>query len=105
MSTDNSGANFMVGLLIGAAMGAMGALLLAPKSGKELRADLREGGQKLKERAVDESRAVRDQLKETAEDIQERGRRVVDTTKAGGGEAIDAVKKTAKGVQSIVTNG
>lgn len=105
MSAENGGANFMVGLFIGAAMGAMGALLLAPKSGKELRADLKEEGQKLKERTVKETRAIRDQVREAAEDLQERSRQVVDTTRTGGSEAMDAVKKTAKGVQSIVSNG
>ena len=40
MASDNGGANFLVGFFVGAAMGVMGALLLAPKSGRELREEL-----------------------------------------------------------------
>ena len=56
MASDNGGANFLVGFFVGAAMGVMGALLLAPKSGRELRDELVDEGRKLRDRAVDEGR-------------------------------------------------
>jgi gas vesicle protein len=37
---------FMTGLLIGSAMGGLAGLLFAPKSGRELRADIRTAGEK-----------------------------------------------------------
>jgi gas vesicle protein len=51
MSNEGGGANFLTGFFIGAALGAMAALLLAPRSGKELRESLLEEGKKLRERA------------------------------------------------------
>ncbi len=43
---ENSGNefSFLKGLLIGSALGVIGGILLAPKSGKELRADIVERG-------------------------------------------------------------
>jgi gas vesicle protein len=48
---NNGGYGFVSGLFFGATLGAMAALLLAPKSGREVRADLYAGGERLKERA------------------------------------------------------
>ena len=36
--------NFCVGLLIGGALGALAGIFFAPKSGKELRSDIKERG-------------------------------------------------------------
>lgn len=42
MSSDNNGGNgFLIGLIAGSALGAIVGLLYAPKSGKELRDDIR----------------------------------------------------------------
>jgi gas vesicle protein len=47
METTNRGNNnFFTGLLFGGALGGIAALLLAPKSGKELRADIQGTGKK-----------------------------------------------------------
>ncbi|MRG87730.1 YtxH domain-containing protein [Salinibacillus xinjiangensis] len=43
--------DFLLGTLIGGIVGASAALLLAPKSGKELRHDLNEGAHQVRERA------------------------------------------------------
>ena len=48
--------NIMAALAAGAAIGAGIALLLAPKRGRDLRAQLREGGTSLKEFAQEASR-------------------------------------------------
>ena len=45
-TTNKRNHNFLTGLLFGGALGGVAALLLAPKSGKELRADIRETGKK-----------------------------------------------------------
>ncbi len=44
---------FTTGLLIGSALGGLASLLFAPKSGKELRADMKTAGQKTFEGAKD----------------------------------------------------
>jgi gas vesicle protein len=44
---------FTTGLLVGSALGGLAGLLFAPKSGKELRADMKTAGQKTFEEAKD----------------------------------------------------
>lgn len=61
MANENGGGSFLTGLIVGAAVGAIAALLLAPKSGKELRESLAEEGRKLKERAMREGRRFADE--------------------------------------------
>lgn len=78
MASENGGGSFLAGLVVGAAVGAIAALLLAPKSGKELRESLSEEGRKLRERAMRE------------------GRRFVDET------VPEAVRKAAKGVKEAI---
>ncbi len=56
MASENGGGNFLAGFLVGVTLGAIAALLLAPKSGRELRESLAEEGKKLRDRAVDEGR-------------------------------------------------
>jgi gas vesicle protein len=45
-TTNRRNNNFLTGLLFGGALSGIAALLLAPKSGKELRADIQETGKK-----------------------------------------------------------
>jgi gas vesicle protein len=80
MASDNGGANFLAGFLVGATVGAIAALLLAPKSGRELRESLAEEGKKLRDRAVDE------------------GRRFVEQAEVPG-----AVRNAAKSVKEALT--
>lgn len=80
MASDNGGGNFLAGFLVGATLGAIAALLLAPKSGRELRESLTEEGRKLRDRAVDE------------------GRRFVEKA-----EMPEAVRKAAKSVKEALT--
>jgi gas vesicle protein len=79
MASEGNGGNFFAGFLVGAALGAIAALLLAPKSGRELRESLAEEGKKLRDRAVDE------------------GRRFVETT-----DVPEAVRKAAKSVKEAI---
>jgi gas vesicle protein len=79
MASESNGGNFLAGLLVGAALGAIAALLLAPKSGKELRESLAEEGKKLRDRAMDE------------------GRRFVETA-----EVPEAVRKAAQSVKEAI---
>ena len=80
MASDNGGGNFLAGFLVGATLGAIAGLLLAPKSGKELRESLVEEGKKLRDQAVSE------------------GRRFAEKA-----EMPDAVRKAAKSVKEALT--
>ena len=102
MASDNNGANFLVGFFVGAAMGVMGALLLAPKSGRELREELVDEGRKLRDRAVDEGKRVRERTEEVASDIRQRGEAAYQKGREGLAETTEAAKKTAKGVKEVL---
>jgi len=55
--------NFCKGLLIGSALGALAGILFAPKSGKELRSDIREKGSEV----LAEARHQAKELKQEAD--------------------------------------
>ena len=89
MSNEGGGANFLVGLLVGAVMGAMGALLLAPKARKEIEETLAEEGRKLREKAEGKLNELRD----TGEDLVGRSREAYSETSQGVKKAARAFTK------------
>jgi len=56
-------------LVVGALIGAVVALLMAPKSGKQLRSDLREGASRMGERISDTSHDVVESMREKISQI------------------------------------
>ena len=67
MSNGNSTANFGIGLVVGAAVGLALGFLYAPRSGKEMRAMIREKGGEAWERAD-----------EIIKEAQERAKKIID---------------------------
>jgi gas vesicle protein len=104
MASDNSGANFLVGFFVGAAIGVMGALLLAPKSGKEMRESLAEGGRKLRDRAMDEGRRAMERSSELVGDARQRGEAAYQKAREGIHETTESAKKAARGVKDALTS-
>lgn len=102
MASDSGGANFLVGFFVGAAMGAMGALLLAPKSGRELRDYLADEGKRIRDRAADEGRRVRERSGEILGDARERGEAAYQKTREGINETSETAKKAARGVKEAL---
>ena len=90
MSSEGGGSNFLVGLLLGAAMGVMGALLLAPKTRKEIEGTLAEEGRKLRKRA--EGKLA--ELRESGEDLMGKGREAYSETAQGVKKAARAFTKS-----------
>jgi gas vesicle protein len=78
-----NGNGFTRGLLIGALVGAGVALLYAPKSGKELRAGLRNKRQGLAEEAHEFVEAAKSKASEKASSVAEEGSRLKGAVKAG----------------------
>ncbi len=78
MSRDNN-VGTILGFVLGAAVGAMTALLLAPKSGAELRGDISEG--------VGDAM---DQVRSSGEHLKRRAQKLVNSAKDRVGDAIDA---------------
>lgn len=79
---DDFGA-FLIGFVVGGVAGAMAALLLAPQSGEETRALIK-----------DKSIELRDKATEQAEMVASRANEFADEAKIRGKEAIENVKKT-----------
>ena len=90
---------FLAGLVLGGLVGAAIAMLLAPASGPETRRQIKEKGLELKSQAelqVDDAR-------KRAEELQERGRVVLEEQKARLNQAIEDAKKGAAQVKSDMT--
>jgi gas vesicle protein len=91
MSERGGGGEFFAGFLIGAIVGGVAALLLAPQSGEETRQRLEESGIELKERVTELSAEAR----QRAEELQERGRIILEEQKAKLEQAIEEGKEAA----------
>jgi gas vesicle protein len=85
----NVALNFLAGMGVGALVGAMAALLLAPKSGKETRDDIRTAADDLKEKA---DKAMHD-LSESSEELVQKSKEILESTKCKVQQAIDAGKQ------------
>ncbi|MDG0874668.1 YtxH domain-containing protein [Paenibacillus thiaminolyticus] len=57
----NGKKKFWIGTLVGGVVGSVAALLLAPKSGRELRADIAEGAQQLNEKTQRLAKQIEEQ--------------------------------------------
>ncbi|CAH0117659.1 MULTISPECIES: YtxH domain-containing protein [unclassified Paenibacillus] len=78
---NDKGKTFMVGALIGGIVGSVTALLFAPKSGRELRKDIKEGAQQVGEKTQQVVKQVSEQTtawigkaRSKAEDLASRRR-------------------------------
>ncbi len=84
---------FMVGLLCGAAVGAALGVLFAPQSGAELRSQLADSADKLRQRAGD----TYDQASRTVNDLVDKGRDAVRQGKEKLDEARTAFNEGYEG--------
>lgn len=79
---------FLVGFLVGAASGAVVALLFAPQSGEETRALIGERSIELRDKAVESGKQAYSQASKYAEDAVESAKKTVSRKKpAEAGEA------------------
>jgi gas vesicle protein len=79
---DDFGA-FLIGFVVGGVAGAVAALLLAPQSGEETRALIKDKSIELRDKAAEQAEIVATKANEFAGEAKTRGK-----------EAIDNVKKT-----------
>ena len=83
--SNSNGYGFVAGFFLGSALGAAAALLLAPKSGVELRENLVEEGKKLRETTSSNV----SELREKGEELYGKVRETIH-------ETADGVKKAAR---------
>lgn len=88
-----SKAAFFVGVLTGSVVGGITALLFAPKSGKELRADIKEGAEKVVEvtaKAVDQ---VTESVYDATRQLEDRSAKLISGAKLGVQNIVGGVKQ------------
>jgi gas vesicle protein len=94
MSQDNNNAkSFIVGLLAGGAIGALIALLFAPKSGKELRADLKLKGEEYLDEAERYISEAREKAKELINEGKKKSEKIIEEAKSKSQEIIRDAQK------------
>jgi gas vesicle protein len=76
-TTNKRNHNFLTGLVFGGVLGGVAAFLLAPKSGKELRSDIKETGRK----AIDETEAFFGKAGHEVSEARDRARHVLNCIK------------------------
>ena len=98
----------VVGFLIGVAAGSIIALLYAPKSGKELRGDIRNGSSELLKKAAQRRDEIVSKAKVVANTLNEKGEHLIATTKKfADGKfpgAVEAIEKEISNLKYAVSS-
>jgi gas vesicle protein len=89
---DDFGA-FLIGFVVGGLAGAMAALLLAPQSGEETRALIKEKSIELRDEAVKQADLVSTKATEYAGVAKTKVTEFADGAKTRGKELVDSAKK------------
>lgn len=87
---------FMAGFVIGGLVGAATALILAPQSGEETRAQIGAKGVELREAGVQQVQTARDRVQDTTGQVQEQARIVLDEGKNKVSTALERSKQAAE---------
>jgi gas vesicle protein len=90
---------FIIGLLAGGAIGAVLALLYAPKSGKELRRDLTEGAEEILGEAEHAVAAARSRASEIVSDARQRSDQLISDARKRASSLLDDAEKVMSGVR------
>jgi gas vesicle protein len=80
---------FAIGSLIGAGM----ALLVAPRSGEETRAMIKNRGQEVADRAADTAESTRRRAEKAMDDLADRTKRETEELRQRGHDVMDASRK------------
>jgi len=79
--------DFVIGALVGGIVGAAAGLLLAPKSGKDLRSDVAVQAVNLKDKSADFSTTAKDKTVQLSKQIQEQSTQLVEKVKLKSAKA------------------
>ncbi|MDF2922925.1 MAG: YtxH protein [Paenibacillaceae bacterium] len=102
MSDKMSGKDFFIGAVVGGVLGALTALLLAPKAGKELRSDIAGQYDKISEKTVEIAGVVGTKSQEIAETVSAKTQEIAKTVSAQTGEIVEKAKEAASVVATEV---
>ncbi len=91
MSNNVDGKDFIIGAVVGGLLGAMAALLLAPKSGRELRQDITEQYGTISDKTQQIANTVSEKTQQIASTVSEKTQQIASTV----GEKTANIAKTA----------
>lgn len=91
MPKENSGNGMLVGTIVGTAVGAVGALLLAPKSGEKLREDISNKFQAFSQRTQDLAATARDKTKDVISGVKEETSDLANQARKSNEHVMDAL--------------
>ena len=92
-------------LLIGLGAGALVGLLLAPKSGKELRRDIKRGYDDALDSAGDWADEAKDRVREVGKNVREAASRGVETVHEFADDLRDAAREKAEPIRKAINRG
>jgi len=92
MSDSNDFVTFFAGMMIGGLVGAAAAMLMAPQSGEETRAMIRDKSIELKDKAVD-----------VGQDVQLRAEKALETTTAKLEDVVDDLKSRTDELAKVIS--
>lgn len=96
MALEKKGKDLLIGAVVGTVLGAVTALLFAPKSGRELRADIADGVQTVAEKTTQVAGTVADKSKQLAGAISEKTQHTAQVIGKHTSEWADKAKETAR---------
>lgn len=95
MSDKMDGKDFLIGAVVGGLLGAMAALLLAPKSGRELRQDITEQYSSVSDKTQQVASTVSEKTLQIASTVGEKTANIAKTATTHTTEWIDRAKDVA----------
>jgi gas vesicle protein len=93
-----------LGALIGAAAGFVSGILLAPKSGKETRAEIKKDALKVKDTAVKEAEELKDKATKVANDVSDKVKEVSEDVTAKAKEVKGHFDKAVEGSKDTLSD-
>jgi gas vesicle protein len=95
MPNNVDGKDFLMGAVVGGLLGAMAALLLAPKSGRELRQDITEQYGTISEKTQQIANTVSEKTQHIASTVGEKTANIAKTATTHTSEWVDKAKDVA----------
>lgn len=105
MASQDGGGEFFAGLIVGGLIGAALALLMAPQSGEETRAQIRDVSLELKDRANDTIAEAREKAEAITADARRRAEEITADARKRAEEIVAEARKKADEIQSTIPAG
>lgn len=105
MADDNGGSEFFAGLMIGGLVGAAIALVMAPQSGEETRAQIRDKSVELKDRANETLAEAREKAEAITADARRRAEEIMADARGRAEDIVAEARRRAEEAQSSFSSG